>query len=154
MKNTFKLLIFAILIFPACNQADLQQQLDACQLELNEKNELLEEAQKTHDQDDPRLVHTVYLNVKDDITDQEKQELISGIKVLADIPGVYHFKTGTFRDLGDQRALSEYEVVLQMEFMGEKDYRKYQQDSVHLNFKKSVGHLLAAPPATHDFIEQ
>ncbi len=153
MKNIFKFFLLLI-TFAGCQQNNLQEQLAACQQELSEKNEALEAAANSSETENPTLVHTVYLNVKDDISDADRTRLMEGIITLASISGVYHFKSGSFKDLGDKRALSDYEVVLQMEFLNEEAYHNYQQDSVHIGFKKSVADLLAGPPATHDFILQ
>lgn len=153
MKNIFKLFLLLI-VLTGCQQNALQEQLTACQQELSEKTLALEAIANTSENEDPKLVHTVYLKVKDDISEADRSRLMEGIKTLASIPGVYHFKTGSFKDLGDKRALSDYEVALQMEFLDEEAYRRYQQDSVHIGFKKSVADLLAGPPATHDFVKQ
>ena len=149
-------ILFTLMFMSACQPSGLQNKLASCQEELKETKAAYEEAQSQlqTSETDPKLVHTVYLNIKDDISAEDKNFLLSGIKSLSSIPGVNDFKSGTFKDLGDQRALSTYEVVLQMEFLDESAYQKYQQDSIHLAFKKRVGHLLAGPPATHDFIEQ
>lgn len=157
MNKVFKhTILFILILLSSCQQSGLQEELISCQEQLEETKMAFEKAQSQLQESnaDPKLVHTVYLNIKDDISAVDKETLITGIKSLANIPGVYDFKTGTFADLGDPRALSTYEVVLQMEFMDESAYQKYQQDSIHLAFKKSVGHLLAGPPATHDFMEQ
>ncbi|KAA3625519.1 MAG: Dabb family protein [Bacteroidetes bacterium] len=153
MKNIFNFFLL-LMVLAGCQQNNIQEQLAACQQELSEKTEALEAALNSSESENLSLVHTVYLNVKDDISEADRSRLIEGIKTLASIPGVYNLKTGSFKDLGDKRALSEYEVVLQMEFLDEEAYRHYQQDSVHIGFKKSVADLLAGPPATHDFILQ
>lgn len=149
MKNTFIPLIFLLLSLSACKQADLQQELEACRAEL---------LQKSREQDtlkiETPLVHTVYLKIREDISVENLAGLIEGIKTLNHIQGVKHLKTGTFEDLGDERALAEYGLVLQMEFQSETDYRSYQQDSIHLAFKKNAGPFLSGPPATYDFMKK
>ncbi|MCB0650550.1 MAG: Dabb family protein [Saprospiraceae bacterium] len=149
MKNILVLLIFLLLSLNACKQADLQQQLEACHAELLEKSQEQEILQI-----ETPLVHTVYLKIREDISPENLAGLIEGVKTLNQIQGVKHLKTGTFENLGDERALAEYGLVLQMEFQSEADYRSYQQDSIHLAFKKNAGPLLAGPPATYDFIKK
>lgn len=146
MKNILKATLFVCLIFSSCQQRDLRGQLEACQQELEKANR-----EASLEKPEPKLAHTVYLDFKDDITKDDLEQLMTGIQTLGKIQGVFDLKIGTFKDLGDQRALSQYEVVLQMAFHDETSYRLYQKDSIHLAFKKSVGHLLSGPPATYDF---
>ena len=100
------------------------------------------------------LVHEVYFNVKDDLTSEQMEEFYQSILTLKDIPFVYNLVVGEFKSLNDPRALSDYEIKMRMEFVDEKEYSLYQTHPVHLSLKKIAGELLAAPPATYDFIKK
>jgi len=95
-----------------------------------------------------QLVHLVYFQL------QEKapvDSLITTLKQLAQIPLVKNFRIGTFADLGDERALATYDVLLEMGFTDEAAYRAYQQHQLHLQVKAKLGAYLAGPPATYDY---
>ena len=157
MKNPFPFLLFALFIFSSCNQSnETQQSLDEYRVALAKKSEALDlaRAEIQNLKADAPLVHTVYLTLKEGITQEELTTLIEGCKTLANIAAVKNFEVGTFKDLGDDRALSTYRLVIQMDFSNEEDYRKYQQDAIHQAFKEAAGPYLGAPPATHDFWKQ
>ncbi len=94
------------------------------------------------------LVHTVYFEVEE----VHCQALIEALYSVSAITQVHDLKVGTFKDLGDQRALKDYDVVMQMQFKDEQAYQSYQAHPVHLKLKKDLKPILSAPPATHDFI--
>ncbi len=92
--------------------------------------------------------HLVFLKLKPDVN---KDQVILEIKKIKAIDGLRDLEVGLFKDLGDVRALSDYDIAFSMNFEGEEDYQKYQQDSVHLQLKESLKDLLAGSPATYDF---
>ena len=94
------------------------------------------------------LVHTVYFSVKEGKADS----LLSACKQIQSIPVVHNFEVGSFKDLDDPRALTQYGIVMQMHFKDTSDYYLYQSHPIHLKLKQQVGSMLLGPPATHDFI--
>lgn len=98
------------------------------------------------------FVHIVYLNLKDDLSNDQIDFLVKELKRLEEIENVLNFSVGTFEDLGDKRALDEYEIIMQMTFSDRATYDIYQQDPLHSEVKKATGSLLAGPPVTYDFI--
>ena len=97
------------------------------------------------------LVHIVYFKMKEDAS---KEGLIKEIKKLEGIEVLHNLEVGTFQDLGDKRAMSEFGIVMQMEFANETDYKTYQAHPIHLALKKAVGAYLAGPPVTYDYWEK
>ena len=97
------------------------------------------------------LIHFVFLNLKDDAS---IQLVIDEIKKIDDIPEVLDLQVGPFTDLGDQRAMSDYELVMEMSFHSTEDYEAYQAHPIHLNLKEQLGGYLAGPPATYDYLKQ
>lgn len=100
------------------------------------------------------LVHEVYFNLKDNLTDDQKQSFLNQIKTLHQISEVKNLKIGKFEFLNDPRALKDYEMIMTMEFESKKAYVKYQSHPIHLELKKATANILAAPPSTYDFIVQ
>jgi hypothetical protein len=157
MKNIYFLLLFGLFFFHSCSQSSEDQlSIDEYKTALAEKAEALDQAHADLEnlKSVAPLVHTVYLTLKADITQEETDALIDACKTLDDISTVKNLEVGTFKDLGDERALSIYRMVLQMDFTNEADYQSYQQDPIHLAFKDTAGPYLGAPPATHDFWKQ
>ena len=113
----------------------------------------------THNCDDLKadasapLIHTVYLELKDDLNPDQVTDLLAAIKNVADIPQVKGLKIGEFADLKDKRALSHLDLVFQMGFNSEADYQAYQAHKIHLALKEVAKKYLAAPPTTHDFYQ-
>ena len=101
--------------------------------------------------DTGKLVHVVFFKVK---PNADVSAVIAAIKKVQQIPIVQDLEVGTFEDLGDDRALSDYNLVMEMTFDNKAAYEKYQQHPIHLGLKESIGPFLAGPPATYDFIER
>ncbi len=94
------------------------------------------------------LVHTVYFTLEP----ANSAQLIKTLESVKNIEEVHHLKIGAFTDLGDKRALKDYNVVMQMQFENIQAYEAYQSHPIHMQLKKDVKPLLKAPPATHDFM--
>ena len=92
--------------------------------------------------------HIVFLNL---IPDADKEMVIKEIKMIGGIEGLVDLEVGTFKDLGDIRAMSDYELAFSMNFKDEKDYQKYQLDSLHLELKEALKETLSGPPVSYDY---
>jgi len=97
------------------------------------------------------IVHMIFLNLKDDLMENDRVNFINSIEQLAEINVVHNLNYGNFKDLRDPRALDEYELVIQMQFASHADYLSYQKDERHLKLKQMGGLLLAGPPSTYHF---
>jgi len=96
-----------------------------------------------------KIAHEVFLDLK---PDQDIPNIIKSIQALSKIKEVQALKVGTFKNLDDDRALSEFEIKFQMYFESEEDYKTYQTDSIHLQLKDALKLNLIGPPVTYDFI--
>ena len=76
---------------------------------------------------------------------------VKKLQKLDDIEVVNDFEVGSFANLNDPRAMSDFELVMQMSFESEADYRKYQSHPHHLQLKKEIGGFLNGPPVTYDY---
>jgi len=148
MKNTLYLcLTFCFFSFFGCRQnttseiEDLKSQLETATSEIQKlKMELAE--------DKKQLIHIVWFKMK---PEADKSALIAEIKKLEKIEILNDLEVGKFEDLGDTRAMSDLDLVMQMGFDSEEDYKTYQAHPIHLNLKKAAGKYIAAPPVTYDF---
>jgi gluconolactonase len=96
------------------------------------------------------LRHTVYFNIKPGLEPNEMERLQAELGRLGTISGVMDFHLGTFKDLKDQRALSDYEMMIEMGFDSEAEYHHYQNHAVHQAVKKQLASYLEAPPKVYD----
>jgi hypothetical protein len=86
------------------------------------------------------LVHHVFFWLKHQDSEEDKQQLIEGIKTLKNIPQVnnIHIPASTEeRDVID----SSYSVTEMLTFANEEDEAIYQNHPIHSKFVKSHEHL-------------
>lgn len=100
------------------------------------------------------LVHAVYFDLIDSLPTAALDTFVQQLGQLRDIEEVRNFQLGRFQDVGDPRALSDYEWVILMSFADTIAYRAYQEHSIHLSVKAQIGKYLAAKPASYDFLTQ
>ncbi len=131
-------------------QAEEQRALAENAQRLAEKK--LAEVMALREENGGVLNHLVMLNLKDGLTTEEKTPLMAELEKLGGIQGVLGYEVGSYKELDDPRALSDYELVLKMAFRSQEDYKVYQQDSTHLAVRASLKPFLAGPPATYDFV--
>ena len=98
-----------------------------------------------------RLVHLVWFKLK---PDTDRADFIQQLKKLDQIEPVCDFEVGQFADLKDPRAMSDYQVAIQMGFKSEEDYQTYQAHRIHLDLKSKIGDYVAGPPVTYDYWSQ
>ena len=155
MKYSLIWLIFMIGLFGSCQQQTaLQEELQQTQLQLDQALSQLEEAQASIEQlqsGNQGLVHLVFFKLKEGISEADKAQFVALIKGLEIIEQIQQLQMGGFEDLGDQRALSEYDLVLKTIFANEEDYRSYQNDERHINAREQAKAFMGGPPATYDY---
>lgn len=98
-----------------------------------------------------QLAHIVLFKLK---SDADTSVLVAEIKKLEGIKVVKNLTVGIFENLNDERALDEYTVAMEMFFNNKDDYHTYQADPIHLALKERAKPLLAAPPATYDYLKR
>ncbi len=156
MLNKVFLVLSLLLLFTACsNNTQTEQQLAEAQTQMQKAETALAEAQTQLDaQKSAKLIHIVMLNIKDDLTKKELQTLTTNIKRIGTIELVHNFELGTFADVGDKRALSDYEMVMKMAFISREEMAKYQVNEVHDEVRTQLGDFLAGPPVVYDYLIQ
>lgn len=143
-------LLIVLFIAAGCSNASLEAELKETQDRLNATQAELVEL-KTTTQKEANLVHIVLFNLK---PEADQEALLAEIKKLEDIPVLQDLEVGPFENLGDDRALSDYEMIMQMSFANAEDYQAYQQHPIHLHLKELAGGFMGGPPATYDFIKK
>lgn len=133
-----------------CHQAELEQHARALARE-NEQLRTRVAQRDTDDRSEVRLVHLVWFKLKTDLTDDERTEFMDQIRKLDQIEWVNNLEIGNFAELGDTRAMQEFQLVMGMNFRTEQEYRDYQSHPIHLALKDAVGKYLAGPPVTYDY---
>lgn len=148
MRNTLFLLLLSALM--SCSNATMQEELKRLEDELATSNATIEDL-KSQIEPEGNLVHVVLFKLK---PDADLDAVIAEIKKLESIEGVKDLEVGLFEDLGDDRALSDYSMMMEMSFDDAETYRKYQTHPVHLALKGNIKSMLAGPPATYDYMKR
>ena len=137
--------LFSILVFMSCSNSALEQELTDVKTKLAEAEEAL--ASQSSDENYP-LVHVVYFKLK---PKADQAFVISEIEKLKGIEVLHDLEIGTFKDLEDKRALSDYQLMMSMAFKDKADYATYQSHELHLALKEAIGQYFAGPPAVYDY---
>ena len=147
-----KILILFIVLIASCQQpADQNLQIEQLEAELERQSTLLDSLEAIQNRSAVELVHIVYLTLKSSEDEDLRTEVVSEIQKLGNIDVVRDLSIGAFEDLGDPRALSEFELVFQMGFSSAGDYKIYQEHPIHLALKAKLGEYLDGPPVTYDY---
>lgn len=142
-----KQVLFLIpLLLVGCDRRDarweaLERSLEEARVELDTLKS--EQAMKAP------LVHLVFFDLR---PDADRNAFMAEIEKLEAVTAIKWMTFGPFEDLHDPRALSQYELVMELRFARPEDYEKYQTHPVHLAVKAGLGAYLSRPPATYDFV--
>jgi len=138
------------LIFVACVDTKVQDELIAVKKQLAVANEKISQIE-TQLEPEGELVHLVFLKIK---PDADQAALVAEAKKLEGIKEIMDLEIGSFENLGDDRALAEYSMLMQMSFDNKAAYETYQKHPIHLTLKENLGSFLVGPPATYDFMKK
>lgn len=141
--------VFAIGLL-SCGNKDYEKELERMENELAKAKSTIKNLE-SEIEEEGELIHIVFFDVK---KDANLEEVHTEMKKLEGIDVVKDLQYGSFEDLDDDRALSEYNYVLEMSFDGEKEYQQYQAHPIHFALKENVKSFLLAPPATYDYVKQ
>lgn len=145
-----RILLFATVLLVGCSNAALEEELTASKEKIAALESELTSLKAQEDKAAP-MVHIVLFNLKEDA---DQAALIAEIKKLEAIEEIQELEVGPFENLGDDRALSDYELIMQMSFINAEAYQAYQQHPVHLALKELATSYMGGPPATYDFIKE
>ena len=148
MKNFIFFIFLSSLT--GCSNSVVQEELVKVKNELATARTTIETL-KSQIELEGELVHVVFFKLKQEAN---PDALISEIKKLGAIKEVKDLEVGPFEDVGDARALSDYHIMMKMSFDDIEGYKIYQAHPIHLALKESAKMMLAAPPATFDFMKK
>ncbi len=97
------------------------------------------------------LVHTVILSLKDEVTQNRKEKIIEILKSLSDIKVTKGLTVSEKAETEDNRAKTNYNLVLQMSFNDLKDLHLYSVHSSHLDVRSQLKPDLASVPVIYDY---
>ena len=143
-------LIICLLTCLSCTNTSVQQELKIVKQELATAQEKINNLE-AQIEPEGELVHLVLFKVK---SDADQTVLVSEVKKLETIEEVMDLEIGPFEDLGDERALSDYSMLMQMSFANKATYETYQKHPIHLALKEKLGQFMAGPPATYDYMKK
>ena len=148
MRNLLYLILLSFLL--GCSNGAIQEALHKAEEELAAaKNTIVE--LESQIEPEGQLVHIVFFQLK---PEADQAALIAEIKKLEAIDVVKDLEVGPFEDLGDGRALSHYQIMMEMSFDDAAAYKRYQAHPIHLALKESSKAYLAGPPATYDYVKR
>lgn len=153
MAKIFLLFGLAFFFLTGCGtQSDrvgLENELNQVRTELAVANEQLAVLQQ--DKPDSTLMHTLFFSLREDLSAEEKTELIQKMKSLSEIEVAHRVTVGEPANTGDPRLATGYQLVLQMEFNSQTDLDTYQQHPHHLAVKTDTKDFFAGKPLVYDY---
>lgn len=96
------------------------------------------------------LRHIVLLDLKDSCTPVDKELVISRLKSLDSIEGVYNLSVSFRTETEDPRAIQDYDVMLSMEFETLDQLKAYSIDEHHIAVRKSLAAYMSRAPEVLD----
>lgn len=145
-----KILLFLLIAFGAmaCNNHGPHVEIEKAKAELAQAQLKIK---KLTEEESGRITHIVFFNLK---ADADENSFISEIKKLNEINEVKDLEVGPYKDLGDSRAMNEFDVVMEMSFKDEAAYRNYQAHPIHKNLKNFAKGSLESAPVTYDYTKK
>ena len=134
-----------------CNHAELEREAALLAQENAQLRKQAAESKTGATDRKNELVHIVWFKLKPELTGDQIDSFVNEIYKLDQIDFVDELEVGKFADLGDDRAMSELQLVMSMKFDSEELYQAYQAHQIHLDLKKAAGEFLAGPPVTYDY---
>lgn len=96
------------------------------------------------------LTHTLYFNLKKDLTEEQIKTFEDGLRSLSKIETAKGVKVGKTAETEDKRLISDYDYVLTMYFENEEDLQMYSHNDFHLKVRAEVGPMLEKAPIVYD----
>jgi hypothetical protein len=110
--------------------------LSACNYTVETEKETIvhQETVEVYPPDNTGFIHMVYLWLREDLTAEEKENIVLGMEELLKIESIYKGYYGppamTPREVVD----NSYDFAFVVHFKSVEDHDLYQQDSIHLQF--------------------
>ena len=97
------------------------------------------------------LIHNVFLDLKDNVSADDKIKAIEQLKSLSAIDNVVKLYAGPKAETGDTRLYKNYDLALHVTFKSLDDLKKYDKNEHHAKVRRQLKSLLAGPPLVFDY---
>lgn len=97
------------------------------------------------------LLHDVYLNLKEGVGEEERNLVITELKRLADVQGIYSVQVGLRAETKDPRLNADYDLALHTAFTSLENLKAYAKAPLHLEVLSNIKDFLAGPPVVYDY---
>ncbi len=131
-----------IFILQSCSQNDSKNEVIDAETTITEVTESTPEHY---------LMHDVFLDLKDSITENEIAFAIEQLKRLEQLETVHWVHVGKRAETGDARLDSKYDLALHVVFKSLDDLHVYDKDLTHADVRAQLKDLLAGPPVVFDY---
>ena len=149
--QVFFFIISSFFLFACQENTQVQEELTQLKTQLADAQAQIKAA--TQEAKTKKLLkHLVYFKLKENTSPEDQLVFTNLLKGLVAIQEIKDFEVGQFKDLGDKRAMSELDVVMEMAFENEADYQTYQKHPIHLATKTKIKKYLGGPPVTYDYV--
>ena len=98
----------------------------------------------------PILIHAVYFNLKDSLSDSQHEEFVNILSSFSEIEAVESVDVGRIAETGDRR-MGDFDIALTVMVSSIDKLAEYSNDPIHLEGKELVGHYLKEAPVVYDF---
>jgi len=148
-RKGFWCLWLAIFLWVGCQSPN--SEMETLRVELVSANKKLDSLQVLALKNTSEgIVHTVFLSLKDDVTEAEQTTFKTLLESLERIDEVQLLIVADRMDVGDVRAL-DYDIVLYAIFKNEEALKVYDSNEYHNEVRAQLITYLSGPPATFDY---
>ncbi|MEM9886531.1 MAG: Dabb family protein [Bacteroidota bacterium] len=135
------LLILSISLFSCQDTSQLETQIADLEAQLSETKAQLSEAQ-ANIQEEGKFIHTVFFWMKEDMSEEEREQFESGLQSLSEIESVKEFYWGEPAD-SEKRAVvdNSYDYALIIHFEDLAGHDAYQPHDIHQTFVANSSEL-------------
>ncbi len=133
-----------------CTPTNVNQEITTLRSELIKAQEQIA-ALNSQIEPEGELIHMVFFKVKENA---DTVAFVNELKKLSTIEEVLDFQVGPFEDLGDPRALSEFNWMMEMSFTDIAAYKDYQKHPTHLALRTKTSSFMIGPPSTYDYLKK
>ena len=97
-----------------------------------------------------KLVYTVILTLKDDVSQTQRSKVVEDLKSLGTIKETQNLFVSSYTETADKRAKTDYDFILEMQFNNKAELTAYSKNEFHLSVRKKLKPFLAGPPVVYD----
>jgi len=135
-----KKVFYAALLFAFAISCGPQKQIEIKEIEIEKE-----------DVPSKLLMHDVYFNLIDSISEADYKMVLAEMQRLAEIEETLWLHLGEKAETGDARLSTEYDLALHVVFTSEENLQQYAVNALHLQVKENIKPFIVAPPVVFDY---